>query len=384
MNHEIQNISPTTENAILRKSAYGLPNRPSESGMRADDIKKAFYSAVTDDNDSVLSEMKRIVGESNEIFKSIDNEKEESDKKTEDNTKDLNELKNNISQLSNPNLLINGDFRVNQRGQTSYSGTAIYTIDRWESREPSLTIQPLNDFGVKLIKSAEPRVSTSSLSQAIEDYKYLLGKTVTLSCKYKNNNISGGFQVGLYTSNKNEYASKALTSQYYITDESGIYSETITLPEQLDYSLLQVLFRFSNSAVENQSVEIEYVKLEIGSIATQYNPRPYAEELAMCQRYYINLSDAVFQLPAVCASGENIIYAQLFLPTTLLRTSPTITDIEGFSVRSDGSVIGDAESVTINNVSSLGVRFKIQKTGLTNNALYCVMNCKCNLDAEIY
>ena len=37
---------------------------------------------------------------------------------------------------------------------------------------------------------------------------------------------------------------------------------------------------------EDINIDIEYVKLEMGELATPLSPRPYAEELAMCQRYY--------------------------------------------------------------------------------------------------
>lgn len=67
----INNVSQTTEQAIKRKSAYGLPDRPSESGMRSGEIKKAFYASITDKGDSVLSELKRVVGEVNNVLDKI-------------------------------------------------------------------------------------------------------------------------------------------------------------------------------------------------------------------------------------------------------------------------------------------------------------------------
>jgi len=64
---KINQVSAETEQAIKRKTAYALPDRPSESGMRADEIKKAFYAAMTDKTDSLLAEIKRIVEESNNV-----------------------------------------------------------------------------------------------------------------------------------------------------------------------------------------------------------------------------------------------------------------------------------------------------------------------------
>lgn len=72
MSNRIKQVSTETENAMLRKSAFGLPNRPSESGMKADDIKKAFYKSLIDSENSLLSELKRVVAEANTILAEID------------------------------------------------------------------------------------------------------------------------------------------------------------------------------------------------------------------------------------------------------------------------------------------------------------------------
>lgn len=62
----IRPIDESTQNAILRKSAQTLPNRPSEQGMKPSEIKRAFYEPIVDINNSVVTEINRIVGEVNE------------------------------------------------------------------------------------------------------------------------------------------------------------------------------------------------------------------------------------------------------------------------------------------------------------------------------
>ena len=61
----IQKISEITKNSILQKSVYNLPDRPSEMGMNPTEIKKAFYKPITDLNNSVLTEIDRVIDESN-------------------------------------------------------------------------------------------------------------------------------------------------------------------------------------------------------------------------------------------------------------------------------------------------------------------------------
>ena len=64
-------ITEAVKNAIRNKTAYGLPDRPSAMGMKADEIKKAFWSPVIDDNDRdcVIKELERVIKEANAAFK---------------------------------------------------------------------------------------------------------------------------------------------------------------------------------------------------------------------------------------------------------------------------------------------------------------------------
>lgn len=64
----INKTNEAVREAISRKSAYALPNRPSESGMKPDEIRRAFWGPVIDAEESVLSEIDRVVDEANEEF----------------------------------------------------------------------------------------------------------------------------------------------------------------------------------------------------------------------------------------------------------------------------------------------------------------------------
>lgn len=54
-----------------------------------------------------------------------------------------------IGDVYHPNLVINGDFQVNQRGASTYTGTAsgVYTVDMWRLTNGTLT-KPSNGVGV--------------------------------------------------------------------------------------------------------------------------------------------------------------------------------------------------------------------------------------------
>jgi len=64
----INKVSSETKSAIRRKSAYTLPNNPTDSGYKADDIRKAFWQPIVDISQSAVAEVDRVVDEVNEIL----------------------------------------------------------------------------------------------------------------------------------------------------------------------------------------------------------------------------------------------------------------------------------------------------------------------------
>lgn len=170
----------------------------------------------------------------------------------------FDELRNNIS---NPNLLINSDFRnpVNQRGQTSYTLDAsarTYTIDRWCSANAIKVV--LEDDGIHIYNTGSQ--TYGYLLQYIET-PLIVGEKYTISAKINGVICSHTFIAG-------EGFNMAVP--YFTYDPAG---------DSLAYD--RIGLRIEDSYL------VEYIKLEQGSIATPLVPRPYGEELALCQRYYL-------------------------------------------------------------------------------------------------
>ncbi len=61
----IKKVSQASKDAIRRKSAYALPDRPSDQGLKPDEIKRAFYQPVVDVSNSVISEIDRLTDDIN-------------------------------------------------------------------------------------------------------------------------------------------------------------------------------------------------------------------------------------------------------------------------------------------------------------------------------
>lgn len=171
------------------------------------------------------------------------------------------------------NLLHNWDFRkpVNQRGESEYSTTRKYTIDRWFMISGSGKITKASG-GVTVNGSA----GVIYFVQPLEYSAGLAGKTVTLSAAL----ASGGGRMGIYTgmdifATTNVAGSKTLSG-------AGTDSIKITLPSSIS-GYICVYFACNSG----ESMTLERVKLEIGKSSTLDSSAPmdYGKELEVCRRY---------------------------------------------------------------------------------------------------
>jgi hypothetical protein len=85
-------------------------------------------------------------------------------------------------------------------------------------------------------------------------------------------------------------------------------------------------FWTGSTLAQNATLEFEKIKVELGSVATPFEPRTIAAELALCQRYYqvFNPGNAFFV--AYAWAGLNHIYAQTIPLLVQMRVAPTATD----------------------------------------------------------
>jgi hypothetical protein len=107
------------------------------------------------------------------------------------------------------------------------------------------------------------------------------------------------------------------------------------------------------------------VQLEVGSVATPFERRPFGAELALCQRYYQTLVNTGFNssFPATRGGGNNNIdfTVPLIVP---IRAAPTITTSGTYTLIGNGVNEGFS-SPTYVGFYQAGVT--LRKTGLTAN-----------------
>ena len=209
---------------------------------------------------------------------------------------------------TNRNILIDGGFTINQRVYVSAAALASgsYGHDRWKGGSGG------GDYSFTQL--ASPTTITiaanKTLIQVVED-KNVVGGTYTLSW-------TGTCQA--------RYAINSATP-------AGAYAASpITITGQTAGTTMSV--EFGNGA---SSGTLGKVQLEAGSVATEFEFRPYAAELALCQRYCPawKLEDGVTDY---LAAGQCISTTQALIILThqvKTRTKPTgivVSNVAHFGV----------------------------------------------------
>ena len=228
------------------------------------------------------------------------------------------------------NLLINGSFRVSQRGDYTSASTMthnVYMLDRWKNAAGvASTIQDLGGY-VEVKATAASGASTTRIFQLIEDLYLLEGQTVTVSCEMKSNSPNGR----LMMHNGSWVATDA-------THSGGggweSLSFTTVMPDSLTVTSVQVGIDGNASADVPIAIgdycQIKNVQLEVGPIATPFEHRSYGEELAACQRYFERIEDNKDMICVCTSFTTQAAYGSIDYKVEK-RTSPEITFTGGAS-----------------------------------------------------
>ena len=185
----------------------------------------------------------------------------------------------NLPTISNPNLLDNANFKepVNQRNQETYSYTSsdtkkVYTIDRWwiNGTGASLTF---NDGHMSVYLP-----SHCDFGQGL-DVDYTNFNDVTVSVKFKDDSV-------VKTATVSGLSSMQESTEKFVNLTSAILKGFFVFGHGM-----YMFFRPTSGAV---TMNIEWIKLENGPVATPFIPKPYQQELFTCQHYYRILADGFF------------------------------------------------------------------------------------------
>ena len=233
------------------------------------------------------------------------------------------------------NLIINGDFSVNQRGTAATTGGTYLTADRFKAGATNVTFETVaNDRDLSIpnmLKVTSHTTGYGIIVQPIEDVHTASGKNVTLSFWAKTANFSS-FRLEM-SQNFGSGGSTAVeilnNTSYWSVPDTGWnkYTATIAIPSISGKTIgigshLNIVFG-SNSGTSNGITYFSEVQVELGSVATDFEQRSYGEELALCQRYFYKDKFNVSMLPWANSGGG--FQGQTFMHNPEMRDSPTIT-----------------------------------------------------------
>lgn len=248
---------------------------------------------------------------------------------------------------SNPNLLTNPDFRVNQRGMTEYSSG--YSADRWFIEGNKCTVTAGAD-GV-LIKSAIKLDSNAHVFWQKAENPLAPGK-YTLSLNVLE--VSGVWSARIRTVN----ASGDYVDSYYTSVlHNGVNKVSVDLSEGEYISAVSVGINKGTEA--GNSLKLAWVKLEVGDGATPFVPPDPATELAKCQRYLYVLRGSLLRAGLAEAYSTSHAIFYLYAPASF-RTIPSVSfENVVLSSTKDGSVYSEAASIQVRGCNSNAVKLLV-------------------------
>ena len=210
------------------------------------------------------------------------------------------------------NLLINGGFDVAQRG-TSFTGTQIYTLDRWymdESGSTTTLTQETHTLGQTdvpdnpkyyLKMNTTTGANNCRIEQNIEGVHHAAGQSATLSFWAKGVNPAGGnyninmnqlFGTGGSPSTETSVSLGTFTvtsswvKKSFTVTLASISGKTLGTTLGTDHLKLQILQPDGDGGSAAWNLNISNIQFELGSVATDFEHLSYAEQLRLCYRYF--------------------------------------------------------------------------------------------------
>ena len=261
----------------------------------------------------------------------------------------LSQLANYLgTKFSNPNLLINPDFKINQRGETSYTSAVsqtikiVYSVDRWclyghsltVNSDKSVTITPTTYSDGAFIQNLETPVDGDITVQV-----YAVGVSGTATVSVGPSDGSSTTEIGTLKNGLNTFTFSKGIKRLVIRVKSG----TLTL---------------------------KYAKVEQGKVATSFITPNSANELMKCKRFY----NCIEFVQVFYSSTKGVEYMFSYIVQNM-RTKPTVTFNE-----SDKYGLSKWETKVNDNNNGLTVK----AIATTNKVGDCNIGGIVKLDAEIY
>ena len=316
--------------------------------------------------------------------------------------------------LGGPNVIINGNFDIWQRG-TSFTVNG-YTADRWRlsigtGGSPAATVTRQTHTLGQTDVPGEPRyylrhdqtaaaTTPPAVVQRIESVRTFAGEEVTVSVWLKASKTltltgfrlrqvfgTGGSPSSTVNHDSGALSLTTLWKQFsFTTTLPSISGKTIGSNED-DYLELQIRLTINDT----YQVDVSEEQLELGPAATEFQRRPFAAELALCQRltWVVDVAQTGDIFGGAKAHSATAANAYVPFPVTM-RADPvlTISAAGDFNVVKQGGGTQAVTALSLSRATEEGSRLAITvSTGLVaGNAtelLAANTNAILTFDAEL-
>ena len=264
--------------------------------------------------------------------------------------------------VSNPNLLDNAWFTINQRGNGTVT-TGAYFTDRWTQRNTTKTVTSASGVAFTSLRDDE-QGSNTWIMQIVETQVATLwiGKKVTFSVLTQSGTIA---------------------SWTFTIPASGIQAtpyksvDGIEVSPTVEWKEAGLCIVFWNKTL-NGTINIRALKLEFGTVSTLANDRPpeYASELLKCKRYLVV---GVMESHYLCTLETGIPAAFLNTPVAMAKTPTIIGTPQVYTIANNARVAN--ATVAIGGSYKNGVYLSM--SGATEPCRVFFPNSATGLSAEL-
>ena len=273
----------------------------------------------------------------------------------------LSQLTNYLgNKFSNPNILINPDFKINQRGSSTYTTTSespIYTVDRWMLSRGRATVN--SDKTVTITATGGTTNKEGYFQQKLE------------------NAISGAYTVSMEVVSISGTVRIAIDGEWKTVTSGKNVFQGVNSSNNFDSVGLQLAV--------GASITLKYMKLEQGSVATSFVAPNPAEELVKCRRYYTIIGNTLIGYVMSSVS----FYMGITEPLSIREGGTVAMNGNNNSnyLRCDGNATKVNIDVSKSSYDSKYIRLYLSGNSSAYDSRVCALDCSSAIiviDAEIY
>lgn len=220
-----------------------------------------------------------------------------------------------------PNELVNGDFQINQRGQTSYNfnKNGVYGLDCWQHRQGAyygaIIVEPLEGGGIKTTLNAQ---TGAGIRQYVKKDSSVVGEKRTVLIKVDNTEYKGTITLSKSAQSAIENDIFKLEVWYDETTQSIVYS-----------------LWYARDTVKYPTSEVHYIYYACmweGDIVYQHRKEEYTAALDRCL-YQVVKGAIVIQVYALKSGTTYYAYGVYNIPVVMVKTPLlTITKISATNI----------------------------------------------------